>query len=419
MPLGPGNSQTELEASEEENNALFTATTCEEQPFPWQRARAPATRRAEALAALHALPSSDFYPFAAETAWQNSLDRRMPELARPAPPHRPPIGHAAERADADPLRRAGPAHADRQRARRRGEDPGRAAARRPLHRALGDRQRLQRLRRAGRRRRSSRAPRCSRARRRAIPSARPRSPRPGSPTCSPCRASPASPAARSPRCSTRSSTSSARSSARRCRPSSELPSGSSFGGLHGGYARLSKIGGASRRLHLRPRASSSAERCRRPAASFTPSTSASRGSDRGRTAPSCSPPAPARGGDARRQALRPQHRQGAALARPDDPAARRAPLGARRTPAAGARPPAVSASAHGAERCRPDRAPAAGVRLSACPTRSRRRPLPTCASTPRTPSTGCPGDRPRWLAHASATCRCWSRSATPRATGAT
>jgi pimeloyl-ACP methyl ester carboxylesterase len=72
VPLGPGNSQSEQEASEESNNALFTATTCEEQRFPWQRTAAPATRRAEAVAALHALPSADFYPFTAETAWQNS-----------------------------------------------------------------------------------------------------------------------------------------------------------------------------------------------------------------------------------------------------------------------------------------------------------------------------------------------------------
>jgi pimeloyl-ACP methyl ester carboxylesterase len=88
VPLGPNGSQSEQEASEEENNALFTATTCEEQRFPWQRAAAPATRRTEALAALHALPSSDFFPFDAQTAWQSSsivecLD--WPNVA-PAPP---------------------------------------------------------------------------------------------------------------------------------------------------------------------------------------------------------------------------------------------------------------------------------------------------------------------------------------------
>jgi pimeloyl-ACP methyl ester carboxylesterase len=72
VPIAPHGSQPEREADEEENNALFPATTCEEQPFPWQRTAAPTTRHAEALAALHALPSTDFYPFDALTAWENS-----------------------------------------------------------------------------------------------------------------------------------------------------------------------------------------------------------------------------------------------------------------------------------------------------------------------------------------------------------
>jgi pimeloyl-ACP methyl ester carboxylesterase len=73
VPLSPHGSQAELEASEEEDNALFLTTSCEEKPFPWQRNAAPVTRGAEALAALHALPSSDFYPFDTSTAWTNSL----------------------------------------------------------------------------------------------------------------------------------------------------------------------------------------------------------------------------------------------------------------------------------------------------------------------------------------------------------
>ncbi|HVR05413.1 MAG TPA: alpha/beta hydrolase [Solirubrobacteraceae bacterium] len=88
VPLGPHGSQAEREADEEEHNALFYATTCEEQPFPWQRAAPATTRRAEALAALHTLPSSDFYPFATATAWEDS---GIPECldwpsADPAPP---------------------------------------------------------------------------------------------------------------------------------------------------------------------------------------------------------------------------------------------------------------------------------------------------------------------------------------------
>jgi pimeloyl-ACP methyl ester carboxylesterase len=73
LPPQPRGTQAEREANEEENNALFLATSCEEKPFPWQRTASPAVRAAEALAALHALPGSAFYPFDAATAWENSL----------------------------------------------------------------------------------------------------------------------------------------------------------------------------------------------------------------------------------------------------------------------------------------------------------------------------------------------------------
>jgi pimeloyl-ACP methyl ester carboxylesterase len=88
VPIASRGSQTEREADEEENDALFPATTCEEQLFPWQRTAAPATRGTEALAALHALPSSDFYPFAAQTAWQDSSILECVDWpnADPAPP---------------------------------------------------------------------------------------------------------------------------------------------------------------------------------------------------------------------------------------------------------------------------------------------------------------------------------------------
>jgi pimeloyl-ACP methyl ester carboxylesterase len=61
------------ESSEGIDEALFVTTTCEEEPFPWQRAAAPASRLAEAIGALNALPSTDFYPFDATTALGNSL----------------------------------------------------------------------------------------------------------------------------------------------------------------------------------------------------------------------------------------------------------------------------------------------------------------------------------------------------------
>ncbi len=87
VPLPPRRSP-EPQAQEAENIALFFATSCEEKPFPWARTASPATRSAEALAALHALPASAFYPFAADTAWQQSLIPLCvdwPDLAPPPP----------------------------------------------------------------------------------------------------------------------------------------------------------------------------------------------------------------------------------------------------------------------------------------------------------------------------------------------
>jgi pimeloyl-ACP methyl ester carboxylesterase len=61
------------ESSEGIDEALFLTTSCEETPFPWQRSGSPASRLTEALAALHAMPISAFYPFDASTALGNSL----------------------------------------------------------------------------------------------------------------------------------------------------------------------------------------------------------------------------------------------------------------------------------------------------------------------------------------------------------
>ena len=72
IPIKP-EPESERISMEEENNALFLATSCEETLFPWQRTAPASIRLAEALGALHALPSSDFYPFDAETAFANSL----------------------------------------------------------------------------------------------------------------------------------------------------------------------------------------------------------------------------------------------------------------------------------------------------------------------------------------------------------
>jgi pimeloyl-ACP methyl ester carboxylesterase len=55
------------------DNTLFLDTSCEEIPFPWQRAAPAATRAVEAEAALNAIPGSDFYPFGPEAALLDQL----------------------------------------------------------------------------------------------------------------------------------------------------------------------------------------------------------------------------------------------------------------------------------------------------------------------------------------------------------
>ena len=76
------------EASEAIDETLFATTSCEELPFPWQRDAPSATRLSEALDYLHAQPAGDFYPFDAVTAYANSL---VPDCASwpdasPSPP---------------------------------------------------------------------------------------------------------------------------------------------------------------------------------------------------------------------------------------------------------------------------------------------------------------------------------------------
>jgi len=61
------------DASGEPDEALFVVTTCEEAPFPWQRTSPPATRLTEAVNFLHAQPASDFAPFDESTALNSSL----------------------------------------------------------------------------------------------------------------------------------------------------------------------------------------------------------------------------------------------------------------------------------------------------------------------------------------------------------
>jgi pimeloyl-ACP methyl ester carboxylesterase len=83
LPNGP-----RTESSDGVDEALFVDTSCEETAFPWQRAASPATRLAEAFASLREQPAGDFYPFDRTTALQNSLieDCASWPDASPAPP---------------------------------------------------------------------------------------------------------------------------------------------------------------------------------------------------------------------------------------------------------------------------------------------------------------------------------------------
>jgi pimeloyl-ACP methyl ester carboxylesterase len=87
VPVKP-KAEAERASTQEENNALFVTTSCEETPFPWQRSAGATTRLAEALGALKALPSSDMYPFDAEAALRSSLVQACASWpdASPAPP---------------------------------------------------------------------------------------------------------------------------------------------------------------------------------------------------------------------------------------------------------------------------------------------------------------------------------------------
>ena len=88
IPNVPIENTASEEGAQEIDEALFVATSCEEEPFQWQRSGSPASKLAEALDYLHAQPSSDFYPFDAVTAYSNSLIpgcAAWPD-ASPAPP---------------------------------------------------------------------------------------------------------------------------------------------------------------------------------------------------------------------------------------------------------------------------------------------------------------------------------------------
>jgi pimeloyl-ACP methyl ester carboxylesterase len=91
IPNVPG--KRPVESSESIDETLFVDTSCEELPFPWQRSAPAPTRLSEALGSLRAVPSGDFYPFDASTALSASLVSvcaSWPD-ASPQPPTQSPL----------------------------------------------------------------------------------------------------------------------------------------------------------------------------------------------------------------------------------------------------------------------------------------------------------------------------------------
>lgn len=91
IPNVPG--KRPVESSESIDETLFVDTSCEELPFPWQRSAPAPARLSEALASLRSMPGGAFYPFDADTALSASLVSvcaSWPD-ASPAPPAPSPL----------------------------------------------------------------------------------------------------------------------------------------------------------------------------------------------------------------------------------------------------------------------------------------------------------------------------------------
>jgi pimeloyl-ACP methyl ester carboxylesterase len=82
------------EAEQGVDAPLNATTLCEESPFPWSRGAPPATRTSEALAFVNAQPTSDFYPFDRSTAYTDSVLAECadwPDASPPPPPAQGPL----------------------------------------------------------------------------------------------------------------------------------------------------------------------------------------------------------------------------------------------------------------------------------------------------------------------------------------
>ncbi len=72
LPTESGVDSEEGESSGDVDEVLYWTTICEESPFPWSRTGTEAARLAEAHGFINSQPASAFYPFSAATAFTDS-----------------------------------------------------------------------------------------------------------------------------------------------------------------------------------------------------------------------------------------------------------------------------------------------------------------------------------------------------------
>ena len=84
IPNVPG--KRPVESSESIDETLFVDTSCEELPFPWQRSAQAPARLAEALASLRGMPGGDVLPVRREHGAERESRVGLRELADASPP---------------------------------------------------------------------------------------------------------------------------------------------------------------------------------------------------------------------------------------------------------------------------------------------------------------------------------------------
>ncbi len=83
--FGGGAPRGEESEPEDFDAPLLLATTCEDEPFPWNRASSPRARLAQIANAARALPASAFAPFTAADALQAGDSQACAFWPYPAP----------------------------------------------------------------------------------------------------------------------------------------------------------------------------------------------------------------------------------------------------------------------------------------------------------------------------------------------